>query len=360
MKKNNKKKNAVFTVFLIIILIILLLILGAFITVNHFMNKINRANPDEISVIPPDIVATDTDDEEYIDPNESLVEESTGCFDTDDIDSKTDCPITDAPVTSGGKTDPTLTELHDEDLLNILFVGQDSSSYTKRTRTDSMILLSVNTKTGKITLTSFLRDIYVVIPRGYTSNRLNVPYKYGGFPLLYETFEDNFGVHIDYGVAVNFDGFTKIIDILGGVDITLTDGEYEWLKNYKDIVPGLNHFNGELALEYARIRHIDNDFKRTERQRKVVLAVYNKFKSASLSTLLEAVDSVLPYILTDMSNSEIISTAMTLYKFIGNGYTTHSIPAVGTFKNATVGKKAVLKIDYEATRRKLLEYLPLD
>ncbi len=350
-----KNKRLALTVLLVLLLFILTAVLAVFIVINHYLNKINRIDPSDVSVIPPEAF-TDTDDTDYIDPNASLIvddpEPDTSAPDTD--------PSIDPPDTKAPETTSKYTELHDENLLNIMIVGQDSSSYTKRTRTDSMILISINTETGKMSAISFLRDIYVSIPGGYVSNRLNVPYRLGGFPLLYKTLEKNFGVHVDYGFAVNYDGFKKIIDVLGGVDITITDKEYEYMKSYMNVVPGLNHFNGEEALSFARIRKLDNDFQRTGRQRRILNSLYEKIKKASLSDILTAVDGVLPYLLTDMTNSEILSTVKNLYSFIKNGFSAYSIPASGTFKNATIAGKAVLKVDFEANRRKLLEYLPLN
>lgn len=108
-----------------------------------------------------------------------------------------------------------------DDLLNILLVGQDRREGQGRQRSDFMILCSINLDTKQISMISFLQDLYVQIPGGYSDNRLDAAYVFAGFPLLMNTLHTNFGVSIDGCFEVNFFGFQSVIDILGGVDITL-------------------------------------------------------------------------------------------------------------------------------------------
>lgn len=119
--------------------------------------------------------------------------------------------------------------LGDEDLINIILIGQDSRSSWERERSDTMILLSINPSTHKMALISFLRDLYLPIHDGYEDNRLNTAYLLGGFPYMYECFERNFGLHIDGGVSVDFNQFRNIVDLLGGVDLELTQYEADAL-----------------------------------------------------------------------------------------------------------------------------------
>lgn len=362
-KIKKSKKGKILTAVLIILIILSLIALAGFLTVNHYLNKINRIDPGNESVIPPE-------KEHIIDSEEES--EDVGTLETwngvDPWDDTTPADTADPDETSGAddtkKPDETTKDsksLGDEDLLNIMLIGLDGSGtrLEKRTRTDTMILLSVNTKTGQMSMISFQRDTYVSIPGGYSSNRLNVPYRLGGFPLLYETYYETFGLNIDYGVAVNFDGVTKIVDIVGGVDIKLTAKEAAALK--VTLEEDKNHLDGKTALMYARERHIDNDFKRAERQRKVILAVYEKIKGSSLSTINELLNEVLPYLYTDMSNTEIVSTVMELFNFLGNDINSYFCPAYGTFKNVAVNGKAVLRVDFKENKRLLKEeYLPFE
>lgn len=109
-------------------------------------------------------------------------------------------------------------------LLNILLIGQDARDGDTQARSDSMILCSYNRKTNTLTMTSFLRDLYVKIP-GYGSNRINAAYSFGGTKLLKQTLEDNFGLYIDGCIEVDFSHFSEIIDHVGGVEIQLRRDE---------------------------------------------------------------------------------------------------------------------------------------
>ena len=109
-------------------------------------------------------------------------------------------------------------------LINIMLIGQDRRPGEARTRSDSMILCTFNKKTGQMTMTSFLRDLYVQIP-GYQDNRLNVAYAAGGMPLLNETLKHNFGIHVDGNIEVDFTQFAQLVDLMGGVSMELRQDE---------------------------------------------------------------------------------------------------------------------------------------
>lgn len=116
----------------------------------------------------------------------------------------------------------------DSDIINILLIGQDRREDETRARSDSMILCTFHKSEKKLTMTSFLRDTYVKIP-GYGQNRINVAYAAGGMPLLNKTLENNFGVHIDGNVEVDFYQFADIVDLLGGVEVDLRNDEAQWV-----------------------------------------------------------------------------------------------------------------------------------
>ena len=248
--------------------------------------------------------------------------------------------------------------LDDEKLLNILIVGQDNGAAGQRTRTDSMMLFSINKDTGRMALVSFLRDMYVQIPGGYSANRLNTPYLWGGLPLLYQTLEVNFGVHVDYGFVVDFSGFTKIIDYLGGIDVTLTRNEADWLKIGDSA--GKYHMDGALALTYVRIRKLDSDFGRTNRQRTVISAMYDKIKKLSLGEITAFLDVALPMLSTDMPNSVILTTLASCYRFMGKEIYTYKIPAQDAFRYGYVNGMAVILPDFARNRVYLKYYLGLE
>lgn len=167
--------------------------------------------------------------------------------------------------------------------VNILLLGSDwrpNEGY----RTDVIMLVSLNPKKGTVTVTSFPRDLYVVIP-GIGHERINTSQEFGGFPLTQATFESNFNVPVDYYMMTNFYGFKSIIDTLGGITVnaasTLTDEcPYPRSNNgYCTIYAGANVMDGETALWYVRSRHSSSDFDRTRRAQEVILGMFTKLMS---------------------------------------------------------------------------------
>ncbi len=246
----------------------------------------------------------------------------------------------------------------DGKLLNILLIGQDRRPDEGRQRSDCMILCSLNTETNELSMISFLRDLYVQIP-GHNDNRLNAAYVYGGFPLIKETFAENFGVTVDGCLEVDFDSFEQIIDLLGGVDIELTAEEAKIVGG--DAHEGVSHLNGAQALTYTRIRKIDSDFQRTARQRTLLGSVFTKMKTCSLTDLMGLVNQILPLMTTDMADDELMSFAFNLAMSLSElKIETYGVPSDGNYQNATINGMAVLVPDlYEIQKLIFEEYLPL-
>lgn len=246
----------------------------------------------------------------------------------------------------------------DDKLFNILLIGQDGRPDEGRQRSDAMILCSFNYETNELSMISFLRDLYVQIP-GYSDNRLNAAYVYGGFPLITQTYEKNFGITVDGCLEVDFDSFEQIIDILGGVDIELTAAEAKIVGG--DAKEGLCHLNGEQALTYTRIRKIDSDFQRTERQRKLLSSMFIKMKNCTLPELMNLVSEILPLMTTDMSDDVLLSFAANLAASLSElEIENYGIPSSGNYQNATINGMAVLVPDlYEIKKLIFEEYLPL-
>ena len=316
------------TVVIIILVILLLLGGGAFFVMNRYVNKINRIEPEEIETVAPEAEDFETEENEGLDEMQP-----------EDVE--------------WGEIAP----LMDDDLLNILLVGQDRRPGEGRQRSDSMILCSVNVKTKKISMISFLRDLYVQIP-GYTDNRLNAAYVFGGFPLLKDTLKKNFGVSIDGCFEVDFNGFTSLIDEIGGVNINLSAAEARVVGG--GAVEGDNHLDGTQALAYARIRKIDSDFQRTNRQRKVLLACYEEVKQSSMNEIVSLLDQALPYLTTDMSNSQIYTIIAKLFPLLASAeINTYHIPPDGTYSNLYIRGMAILYPDLKTIRDILAnEYIP--
>ena len=331
MNRNYRRSGGWKRVCLIILCVILTITLVGLITattyVNHLLSLVSRPEgPDE--TMSPDQIATET--VETMDPTYTGPVE-----DPDNVTLET-IPHVD------------LNDYDSDGIVNILLVGQDRRDGEPRQRSDSMILCTFNTNTNSFTLTSFLRDTYVYIP-GHGNNKMNAAYAWGGFSLLNETLAVNFGVHVDANVEVDFDGFIGIIDLLGGVDIELTAKEAAYMNKHKgfefnknetwNMKEGVNHLNADQALAYSRIRKLDSDFGRTERQRTVLMALLNKYKSQDLATMLGLMDDILPLVTTNMTNSEIMSYVVNLFPLLVNAdLSTQHIPANGTYTDKYIDR----------------------
>lgn len=255
-----------------------------------------------------------------------------------------------------------------ESVINILLIGQDRRpGQKKNARSDAMILVTINKVKKTITLSSFMRDMYVQIP-GKNDNRINASYAMGGISLLNKTIQKNFGVTIDGNVVVDFAGFMDAVDIVGGVDVELTAREAEYLNTttYKDqehwetdLVEGMNHLDANKALAYARIRKISGgDFGRTGRQRKVLMALMDKVRDMPLKDLNDLLNQLLPLITTDLTDAEILGYAVELLPILQ--YLTvesQQIPAKGAYKAAMIDKKSVLVPDLKKNKAILQEIM---
>ena len=231
------------------------------------------------------------------------------------------------------------------DVYNLLLLGNDSRSDDTNERTDVMLLVSLNRDTETITLVSFLRDIYLPIP-GYYAHRLNTANVLGGPTLTVETIEENFRIDIHGYAAVNFSAFVAIVDALGGVELSLSADEARVVGCGESA--GDYHLTGEQALAYCRIRSLDSDFGRTERQRKLLDALWQDAKGTSLSDAYSLMTELLPQITTDVSPAECLSLLATAARM--DDYTLRSarIPADGTWTDASIDGMAVLQLDFQA------------
>ena len=276
-----------------------------------------------------------------MDPTES------GTQNTEDADSTqpstqppTQPPATTQPQTRPAFAWPEVERLQSEDVINILLIGKDASKSNERPRSDTMILLSINKKTNTLTLTSFMRDLYVQIPGGYSDNRINASFRFGGAPLLNATIEKNFGIVVDGNIEVDFNQFKTIIDILGGVDIELTDAEAKYLRGrgHSGLTAGERHLMGSAALDYCRIRRIDSDHQRTERQRKVLMSIAESARNMSVSQMMDLINQVLPHVYTDLSDSEIVSIATAAVKALssGAGIQSGKVPQSGQYYGSMI------------------------
>lgn len=245
-------------------------------------------------------------------------------------------------------------------VVNILLIGQDRREGESQARSDSMILCSFQPDTGNLTMTSFLRDLYLPIP-GHGSNRINAAYAYGGMNLLEQTIEENFDIAINGSVEVDFQQFSGIIDLLGGVAIELRQDEAEVINREtgSSLTAGEQLLTGQQALTYSRIRSLDpdGDFSRTGRQRKVMDALLGTVRQAGPGSVVSLVNQLLPMITTNLSSGRLLLLAMELApELLDLQSTSQQIPADGTFSDSTVDGMQVLVADLEANRDILSKY----
>lgn len=248
-----------------------------------------------------------------------------------------------------------------EDIVNIMLIGQDARPGEERSRSDTMILVTLNRSKNSIQMTSFMRDTYVQIP-GYMDNRLNVAYRYGGTELMNETFKRNFGIEIDGNVMVDFKEFAAIIDMLGGVDISLSGEEVNYMHNagYSTLSAGMNHLNGEEALVFVRMRHVSGgDYGRTERQRRVLSALGNSVRGSSLTAIWSLVEDVLPHVVTNLTDAQILECVTTGVSLMTSGaeIQTLRIPADDAHYGAMIDGMSVLVPDLGMCREDLEQFI---
>ncbi len=223
---------------------------------------------------------------------------------------------------------------YSDDVINILLLGLDEGgrNYPYR-RSDAMIVVSINKKTKDIKLVSFSRTAYVAI-EGYANTRLNHAHGYGGAPLAIDTIEKNYKIRIDNYISTTFEAFQQLIDCLGGVDIGLTQAEVNddtmryvlKLQGYTDLVPGTYTLNGYSALNYVRLRSIDSDRERTQRQRNVLTSLAAKAKSMNVLQLNNALNEILPLVTTDLTKTEILAQAINVPSYLSGNIEQYVLP----------------------------------
>lgn len=303
-KQSGKKKGLkIFLIVIAVILVLLLILAGA--AYLYLQSKLKKMN---IIELPKDTYA-------YTEP-------------TDEV---TRPPETGAAETTEATTEATVPKMTADDIVNILFVGQAARAGEEETMADSTMLISINTYTKEVTCMSILRDSFVKLPdyKGHQCGRAkftvcyNLGYQWGGgtaggMEMTNICLKDNFGIEVDYNVEVSFDSFIKMIDYIDGIDIELTQAEADYLNKdtlyvKRTIEPGVQRLQGMEALSYARMRKAagdsESDIKRTERQRKVVEALLEKFRYRSIADLNKWIDILLPMVSTTMTPTDVTKLA---------------------------------------------------
>lgn len=335
-EKPEKKSNRGCLVALIVFLsLVLAVLLAVAVMGNYYLGRLNRfENPVPNGSEPKMSDEFDTETQEGIESMET-VDASDVIFETVDV--------------------------LEGDMINIMLIGQDRRPGEDRSRSDSMILVTLNKQKNTIQLTSFMRDLYVQIP-GYLDNRLNVAYRYGDVTLMNETFLVNFGLEIDGNVMVDFDEFTKIIEVIGGVTLEISKAEADYMNKRSDntFQAGVNYMNAEDALTFTRMRYAaGGDYGRTDRQRRVLMALAESVRHEDVWTLLELFDQILPYITTNLDNAQILQCIKDGAAILSKGgqIQTYRIPQDDAHYPASIRGMAVLVPDLEECREDLQEFI---
>ena len=328
-----KKGGKGLKVFLIVLAVLLALILIAAALGYWFIqNKFSKMN---VVTLPEDTYVYTEATDEYTRPPETEPEQNEG------------------EATEAATVEATIPPMSADDIINILVVGQASRAGEEANMADTTMLISLNTYTKEVTVFSILRDSFVKLPdyKGHTCGRAkftvcyNLGYQWGGgtagaMEMTNICLRDNFGIEVDYNVEVSFDGFIKMIDYLNGVELELTQAEADYLNKdtlyvKRTIEPGVQVLQGMEALSYARMRKAegdsDSDIKRTERQRKLVSSLLEKFRYMSLSELNGWIDELLPMVTTTMKPADVTKLAAKVLPMVVDlKMTGETIPISGT------------------------------
>lgn len=356
------RRHKILTTIFSLILVLVVSFVGV---VNYYLSKINFIRDGDPNATVP-VYSTDKDGY-IVDKNGNRIDKDGNIVD------KNGKPI------KGGKNDPDDSEInsigklskkeqreldkandsirrnlddtkkwYSDQVFNVMLFGYDygSPSYPYG-RSDSMIVVSINKALKKVKLISLSRTAYSAIP-GYENTRMSHAHGYGGAPLAIKTIELNYKFRIDHFIGCSFDSFKKIIDAFGGVDISLSSAEANALNQNFHCFPraGAYHLNGEQALNYARLRKIDNDRTRTGRQRTVLMALKERAKSLSLTDLNNLLNTVLPLVSTDFSKTDIVYQMANAMSYLNWDFEQHLIPAE-PYNLVLRGQFEVIIMDWE-------------
>lgn len=267
--------------------------------------------------------------------------------------------------------------------LNVLLLGTDERQQASKGRTDSIIICSVNTTTGEVKLSSVLRDLAIdYTEMGYTdlsTYRVNAANYFGGPEMAMQTINHFFGMNIQNYVLINFYGFQDAVEALGGITMDITEAEMNKINDGQKQVAGIAyrdgidveswpnellteygenvHLNGQQALAYARIRKLDSDFARSERQRKVLMAVLDVVKQKSALELAQLGTTLFPYVQTNMELNDIMTVAVKVLAS-SEEVTSLRLPVNGSYVQERRGEDDMLwDCDFATNQQQLYNFI---
>ena len=253
---------------------------------------------------------------------------------------------------------------------NILLLGGDARDMDRYDRSDSMIILSVNRGEALVKMTSIMRDTWVSFPGRSTPGKINAATVYGGPELAVATVNEYFGTDISDYVLVNMEDWVNIIDLLGGIDLEITESERRQINSYAAGYTGAPyqgartidqsgpvHLNGLLAMSYCRIRYIDSDYNRVMRQQKVLLAMAEKAQDMEIGELSAIAGQVGDHIATSLDDGEMEELMMAFMVMDVDQVEQFRVPADGTFRDGMVNGVWRIDPDFEENRKLLREFI---
>ena len=246
-----------------------------------------------------------------------------------------------------------------EQVRHYLVLGQDTydEEIQSDSRTDTILLVSLDTQYNRIVMTSIMRDSKVPTPKG-NETKINTLYKFYGLDGLVSTVEKLLEIDVSGAVLINYENVKRLIDALGGVDIEIDINECLQISSillHKDPNlpdgPGMTHMTGRIALAYMRDRSSGSgDFSRTQRQRNVIHELLKKCRSMSLSDLSAVYNAISDGVETDMDALELLIAFQTGYSLLDGELIENNIPSSHTYSYGTLRGSSVLNVNWSKNR----------
>ena len=255
-----------------------------------------------------------------------------------------------------------------KDITNIALLGIDSEDGVGRS--DAIMVATIDPIHDKLKITSIMRDSYVNID-GHGYDKINHAYAFGKAPLSIKTINETFGLNIEDFVAVDFGSLPIIIDMLGGIELNITNEELKYINDYIDninyldntnsphiSIAGTQHVDGVQALAYTRIRYTSGgDYERTQRQRTVLTALFNKALAISPTEYLSLINDVLPYVKTSLGANDILGLATKVATMGGGTLEQERFPRDGYSESKMINGVYYLTFDEATTKQQMMDYI---
>lgn len=355
MQKNQRSLGGkILRTLLIILLVVVLLAVAIFgAAYAYYRSKISLLQPDDTQ--PSEDWVLDSSEEQELNDQ------------SQDLNSAMDDLLAGLEVLPPVLPDKDAAVEEDDHVINILLIGTDDagSGFSTNARGDTCMLFSVNTAGDHpvISLVSFERGMGVPILEGQYEGQwdwLTHTFRYGGAELMLKEIQYCFGLDVDYYVRVNFHSFIAGIDAIGGVDVYLDEAEASYLINGAkyDVTVGMNHLNGSQALSYARLREIDSDWQRIQRQREVIESAINQLRKMDLADADALINDLLGLVRTNMDEQIITELLLLLPSLPSATVQQMTIPQAGTYGGMTgMGGRGLFAADFQVNTQILHEFL---